>query len=275
MVELNRIPQEGMGPMPLKSLILGLFVGLLSFAGLGHAQSAKDSRDELIDLLGRLPEIAPARDQLVAQGFRDEKLALAEEHIRLLMNEKRVAGYMADRLIALYDGDLSAVAGTEGLIAPLYDRGITHLPLAEMKFFHQMQRALLDGMSQRDCGLVVKGQMRPRRMEDVLGRAETYFSVKTLRIYYHIQRKAVRLGVTRAPKQLSPKERSRIEQRISQALNARVQSEQDAGTLARTFGNLGRARPTAACEAGKLFADVILELQGRELRDALLYLSAS
>ena len=261
--------------MPLKILIALFFMGLSTLAGPSAAQSARDSRDEIIDLLGRLPEIAPVRNQLIDQGFRGEKLALAEDHMRLMMNDKLIAGYIADRLIALYDGDLSGGVATEGLIAPLYDSGITHLPLAEMKFFHQMQRALLDGMSRRHCGLIVKGDMRPQRMEDILGRAETYFTIKTLRTYYRIQRKAVRLGVTRAPKQLSPIARARIERRISEALNARVQSVENGRAVARTFDNLQRASAASACDAGKLFADVILDLEGRDLREALIYLSSS
>ncbi|MRU15115.1 hypothetical protein FDP25_06695 [Roseovarius sp. A21] len=258
--------------MPLKPLITLVFLAIAAVVGPGAAQTARDSREQIIDLLGRLPEIAPVRDQLVAQGFRGEKLALAEEHTRLMMNDRLVAGYIADRLIALYDGDLSAGVATEGLIAPLYDSGITHLSLPEMRFFHQMQRALLDGMSTRNCGLIVKGTMRPQRMEDTLGRAETHFTLKTLRTYYRIQRKAVRLGVTRAPKQLSPLDRARIEQTIAQALRARVASEENAKSLARTFDNLERARPVEACAAGKLFADVILDMEGQDLRDALLYL---
>jgi hypothetical protein len=258
--------------MPLKPLIALVFLAFAIVAGPGATQTARDSREQIIELLGRLPEIAPVRDKLRDQGFRGEKLALAEEHSRLMMNDKLVAGYIADRLIALYDGDLSAGVATEGLIAPLYDSGITHLPLAEMKFFHQMQRALLDGMSQRDCGLIIKGQMPPQRMEDTLGRAETHFTLTTLRTYYRIQRKAVRLGVTRAPKQLSPMDRARIEQTIAKALRAGVAAEENAKPLARTFDNLDRARPVEACAAGKLFADVILDMKGQDLRNALLYL---
>jgi len=261
--------------MPIKSLITLVFLGVAVLVGPSAAQSAKDSREEIIALLGRLHEIVPIRDQLIEQGFRGEKLELAEDHTRLMMNDKLVAGYIADRLIALYDGDLSGLAATEGLIAPLYDSGVTHLSVEEMRFFHEMQRALLDGMSKRNCGLIVKGEMRPRRMEDVLGRAETYFSIKTLRTYYGIQRKAVRLGVTRAPKQLSPSARTRIEQRISEALNTRVQSVENGRAVARSFDNLQEASAASACEAGKLFADVILDLEGRDLRKALLYLSSS
>ena len=64
--------------MPLKPLIALVFLALATVAGQGVAQTAKDSREQIIDLLGRLPEIAPVRDQLMAQGFRGEKLALAE-----------------------------------------------------------------------------------------------------------------------------------------------------------------------------------------------------
>ncbi len=258
--------------MPLKPLIAAVFLGLVTMAGVGMAQTARESREEIIDLLGRLPDIAPLRDQLIEQGFRGEKLALVEEHTRLMMNDRVVAGYIADRLIALYDGDLSAGVATEGLVAPLYDSGVTHLSLPEMRFFHQMQRALLDAMSQRNCGLIVKGQMRPQRMEDTLGRAETRFSLKTLRTYYRIQRKAVRLGVTRAPRQLSPRDHARTERRIAQALRERVQSQENSRGLTRTLDNLAGARPAAACAAGKLFADVILEMEGKDLRQALLYL---
>lgn len=260
--------------MPVKALIAGLCMGLMCLVSPATAQSAQNTRNEIIRLLGQLPEIAPVRGQLMAQGFEGEKLALAEAHSKRIMTDPLIAGYIADRLIALYDGNLSAASATEGLIAPLYESGITHLPLRELVYYHKVQRVLLDGMSTRDCGMLVKGQMRPARMEDVLGRAEARLSARTLRDFYRIQYKAMRLGVTRAPKQLSPAESGRIQGVIFDTLRARVESDKNARALTNTFENFDRASNASACSAAKLFTDTVLDLKGRDLQQALLYLSA-
>lgn len=260
--------------MPLKTLLTGLFLSVMCLVPPALSQSAQNSRDELIALLGRLPEIAPIRNQLVAQGFQGEKLALAEAHSKRVMTDDLIAGYIADRLIALYDGRLSAASATEGLIAPLYESGITHLPVKELVYYHKVQRVLLDGMTPRDCGLLVKGQLRPARMEDVIGRAEARLSARTLKEFYRIQYKAMRLGVTRAPRQLSPAEAARIQTVIFEAVRKRVESASNAKALSNTLENFERARNATACEAAKVFAEAVLDITGRDQQKALLFLSA-
>ena len=260
--------------MTLKTLLTGLFLSVMCLVPPALSQSAQNSREELIDLLGRLPDIAPIRNRLIAQGFEGEKLALAEAHSRRVMSDPLIAGYIADRLIALYDGRLSAASATEGLIAPLYESGITHLPVAELVYYHKVQRVLLDGMTSRDCGQLVKGRMRPGRMEEVIGKAEARLSARTLRELYRIQYKAMRLGVTRAPRQLSPADSARIQTVIFEAVRNRVEGASNARALSNTLENFERASNASACAAAKVFTDAVLGITGRDQQKALLFLSA-
>lgn len=260
--------------MRLKMFLTCVFLGAACFGSLSIAQSTEPKRADIIRLIGQMPEFSQTREQLIRQGFRGENLAVAEEHARLILNDPAIAGYMADRVLALYSGNLPAESAAEGLIGPLYVSGITHLPEKELAYFYRVQRALMDGMSTRLCGLMVKQRLSARKLDEVMAQAEARLSTKTLKSYYRIQRKVLRLGVNRGPQRLSPSEEARIQAVISKLVEKRISDAANARSLKRAFENLDRATNAVACQAGKMISDAVLELKGRDLRHALLYLSA-
>lgn len=262
--------------MSLKTFCAGLCLaaGLVLGTPGGHAAAQESAalRAEIIEFIKQLPEISGTRERLIRQGFSGEKLELAVEHERLILEDRVVTGYIADRLIALYDGNLPRAWAPDGLIGPLFDNGFTHLSVSDMAYYFKVQLAMLQNMPVRDCGMVVKGRISEQRMERVMGQTEARLSAPTLSRYYGIIRKAIHTGVTRQPKLLSPADDARIQERINQKIRERI--ETDDSLDARTFEALGRASAQDACRAGSLFYEIVLEMKGRDLQHALLYLHA-
>ncbi len=252
-----------------KIVLLCLMLGL---GGMAAAQDSPATREDIIELMGQLPDMSGMRERLTAQGFSGEKLALAEEHERRLMTDKAVTGYIADRLIAVYDGNLPRAWAPQGLIAPLFDNGYTHLPTSDKALYYKVQLAILNSMQPRECGLLVKGRMSEQRMDRLVGQAEARLSAPTLKRYYALQREAIRNGISRAPKTLSPADSARIQEKINETLRLRVEADPALRSIGSAFDNFNRAKPAHACEAVKLYYDVVLKMKGRDLQHALIYL---
>lgn len=259
--------------MTFKTIVLCLCLGLGMLGSAAEAQNVKVTRDDLIELIGELPEMNGTRAYLEKQGFEGEKLQLGLEHERKLMNDKQVAGYIADRILAVYDGNLPSGWAPQGLLGPLFNNGYTHLSTSDKAFYFQVQKSLLQAMTTRDCGLVIKGRMSPRRLEQTVGKAEARMSTSTLKRYYELQRRAINMGVTRAPKTLSPTDSARIQEKINKDLRARIEGDPALKPAGIAFANMNRATPAQACQAGVLFYDVALDRKGRDLQHALLYLN--
>jgi len=253
-----------------KIVLICLMLGL---GGAAVAQSGPSTREDIIELMGQLPELNGMRERLAAQGFSGEKLALAEDHERRLMTDEAVTGYIADRLIAVYDGNLPRAWAPEGLIAPLFDNGFTHLSTADKTLYFQVQLAVLNSMRPRDCGLLIKGRLSEQRAGRLVGQAESRLSTSTLRRYYALQREAIRSGINRAPRTLSPADSARIQEKINETLRQRIEADPALRPIGAALGNLNRATPVHACGAAKLYYDVVLKMKGRDLQHALIYLN--
>ncbi len=253
----------------LTVMILAIF-GSASFA---VAQQPSVTRAELVELIGKLPELNDTKLSLQRQGFSGDKLALALDHENRMMRDKVIAGYIADRLLALNNGNLPSGWAPNGLVSPLFSSGYTNLSRGDKAFYWKVQRSLLAAMTTRDCGLIVKGRMNETRLERTISQAEARLSAATLKRYYQVQRNAIRTGVSRSPKTLSPADSARIQEKINQVLRARLDSDATLAPAAGAFDNMNRASAGAACQAGILFYDVALGLSGRDLDHALLYLN--
>lgn len=259
--------------MYFKPLFAVLIVSLIGFSNPVQAQQPAVSRGELIELIGKLPELNGSKQALSRQGFKDDKLAIAFDHQNRLMGDKVVAGYIADRLLAVSNGNLPSGWAPDGLISPLFSSGYTNLSRGDKVFYWQVQQTVLKAMPTRECGLLVKGRMNEARTERVVGQAEARLSTSTLKRYYEIQRKAIRIGVSRGPKALSPQDAARTQEKINQTLRDRISSDPALAQVGSAFDNMNRASPANACQAGILFYDVALSLRGRDLENALLFLN--
>ena len=259
--------------MRLRAIFICLVLGLATSGTIATSQEEALKRSDLIELMGKIPEMSRVRERLEKQGYTGRKLDLAVDHETRLMNDKVVAGYFADRLIALYNGNLPPGWAPDGLIGPLFEAGYTNLPRREQVFYFQVQRSLLQAMETRDCGLLMKGRMTERRLERVLGSAESRLSADTLKRYYQLQRTAIRTGVSRAPRKLSPADSARIQERLNMALRARIEGDESLASVGAAFENMNRASAAQACQAGIVFYETALSLKGRELEHVLLYLN--
>lgn len=240
-----------------------------------QAQAQSDvTRADLIRMLGRLYDDLPIREDLMALGFRGENLDLAVNQAQRVLRDPDVAGYVADRVLGLQSGDAPPPArAAEGLLWGLMDRGISHLPLRDLRYYYVVEQAVLNAMSTRNCGLAVRERMAPDRLADATARVAARLNTPALRTYYDIQLRAAQLGATRPPLRLSAARTQAAEQSIFEALARKIASRDDAEQLIRTFSRLDRADNRSACTAGRTFIDAVLTLEGRTLHDALIYLS--
>jgi hypothetical protein len=231
------------------------------------------SRADLIRLLGRLHEDDVVRRDLAALGFAGEKLDLATQHAADMLRDPVIAGYVADRVLAVRDGGMVPMSRAQGLLWSVIDAGLGHLPLRDLRYYYLVEQAVLGGMPEQVCGSAVRGDLPPGRMAEETARAASRLNVEGLRNYYRIQLRAAQLGAARGAAQLSPERAGRAEAAIFGVVTRHIASRPDAARLMGSFANLDRAGNRDACLAGQVFIEAVLTLEGRELHDALIQLS--
>ena len=245
---------------------------LIAVSPIAVAQEAS-SKAEIVKLLGRMHEFVPVEYEFRSMGFADDNLDLAMAQYRRMFNDPGIAGYVADRLIAAHEGKLPDASQAGGLLGPLIDRGIGHLPTRDLVYFYKVESTVFGAMSARDCGLAVKQRLSPRRLSDATARAAARLNTPALKEYYRIQFRAARLGLSHRQATLSPAREERIEQLIGERV---FEASDDARSrsLIQVFDDPDHASNRQACEAGRLIMDTVLQMKGRNLRDALIYFSS-
>ena len=256
-------------PLRLLAVLTALH---LAFALPVAAQQVDPNREDIIRLLARMDEFVPVEEEFKSQGFEGENLRLAMEQYRRVFGDREIAEYLADRLISAYAGTLPSAAEAGGLLGPLIDRGITHLPTRDLAYFYRVENVVFNALPVRECGLAVKQRLSDRRLADVTARVAARLNSPALEQYYRIQYDAARLGLTRQMRQLTPEQSARIEAKIGARIFAGNESEESL-KLIRIFENPRRATNRAACEAGRTIMSAVLTMEGQDLRDALLFFS--
>lgn len=266
----SRLGRSGQG-------LRGLALALMCLAASAAAQPSEPvdadvPREDILRLLAALPDYADFRSEMRALGFRGEKLDLAVAHAELIYRDPVIAGYVADRVIAAYGAPRS---GSEagGLVWPLIERGLPHLSTRELRYFHSVERVMMAALPVRDCGRIVRGRMPPAEFVRVMSRMAARLNTAGLRNYYDLQAKAARLGVTRPPVEMSAARIDAVETRMAAALADRIATADNPRALERAIDNLDSSSNRRACTIGRLFMDIVMELEGPELRDTLIYLS--
>lgn len=238
----------------------------------GTADRASVPRSDIIRLLAALPDYADFRSEMRTLGFRGEKLDLAVAHAELIYRDPVIAGYVADRVIAAY-GAPETGADARGLIGPLIERGLPHMSTAELGYYHRVEKLMMEALPVRDCGRIMRNRMPPVQFVRVMSRMAARLNTAGLRNYYRLQAKAARHGVTRPPVRLSRARMDAVETRIAEALATRIAQSDSPRVMQRAIGNLPGASNARACAIGRMFMDIVADMEGQEQRDALLYLS--
>lgn len=239
------------------------------------AQSAEitANRSDVIRLLGEIPDFSLIRKDYEALGYSGEKLDLAVEQAGLLYRDPVLAGYLADRLIAAYQSPESVDRNSGGLVIGLIRRGLGHLSTRELRYYYRVEQIMLQSLPERTCGRAVRDQLSAEKFSELVTRLAAGFSVESLREYYRIQAKAARFGVTRNPVVLTEAKSIEVENRVNGRLAEKIAQSENSRALQSAIGNLERARNTQACQVGRLFMETVMELEGRELRETLIYMS--
>jgi len=225
-------------------------------------------------LLARIYDSESDNEHLVSLGFRGEKLELASKHFRNAMADPVIAGYIADRVLEVQNGQPTIeISESGGIYWHLVDRGVSHLPQKELLYYFKVQRTVLGGLSRRDCGLAVKDYISSARMSDATGRAIARLNTPALKHYYRIQLKAARIGAKRAPVRQRPAQEAHIEAVIADAIISQLENDQNAHSIVAAIVNPRSVGNRQACTGGRIFMDTVLNLKGRDLHDGLIYLS--
>lgn len=242
--------------------------------GSGMAAAAQSvSRADIIRLLGRLHEDGAVRADLAALGFSGEKLELAVGHARDMLRDPVIAGYVADRVLAVRDGRAMPSARAQGLLWGVIDEGLGHLPLRDLRYYYLVEEVVLGAMPTRVCGRAVRGDLSPDRMAEETARAAARLNLEGLRNYYRIQLRAAQLGAQRGPASLPPERAQQAEAAIFGVVTRTIAARDDAPQIMRSFSDLDDASNRDACLAGQVFIEAVLTLEGRALNDALIQLS--
>lgn len=253
-------------------LICGLLAGL---AGPALPADRTDvGRADIMRLLSHLFSGPEMRADLQVLGFEGVKLDLAMEHISRTMSDPIVAGAIADRVLAAQSGGTD-VAGANGVLWQLIDRGAGHLPPRDLHYYFKVQRTVLNALPVNVCGRLIRGRLPQAEMSEITSRAAANLNAPALKTYYRIQLQAARLGATRPPRMLDAASLDRAGRRIADALGAQLETRPDGNALKAAFGDIEHAGNAEACAAGRLFLDAVLSLRGKDLTDALIYLSMS
>lgn len=264
-------------PRLIAILALCMTLGIATSATVSFAQTAQPaptvSRADLIRMLGILYQDMPLRGDLVALGFQGENLELAVAQAQRVLRDPDVAGYIADRVLAVRAGEIPPAGMPQGLLWGVMDRGIGHLPLDDLRYYYAVEKTVLNAMSPRICGLAVRERLSPDRLAEATARVAARLNTPALRSYYRIQLRAAQLGATRDRVEMSAARALSAQDAIFAALTRQIAGRDDAARVLRSFTNLERADNRSACTAGRLFIDAVLTLKGDTLHEALIYLS--
>lgn len=232
---------------------------------------AQPTKADLVRFLSQVPELFPIEEDFRRLGFRGENLGLAVAQTNGFYRDPVIAGYMAEQILSVYGGQPGPDL-TDGLIWPMVERGLGHLPTRDLLSFYRVERALMAALPKRVCGRAVRQSLSPQSFSDEITRAASRLYTPALREYYRIERSAARLGITRQPVRLSGAAIARVEKRIAAGLTLRIAQSPDPRALTAAMEDLDGVSDADACALGLVFYDVVLSQKGPALREALLYI---
>lgn len=239
---------------------------------MGAAQDVTVRKSDIVRILGELPEFTPLREDMAALGFAGEKLDLAVAQIERMLRDPLIANNIADRVIAARLPNVRTVEAG-GLFWPLVDRGLGRLNARDLRYFYLVEQTMLKALPVRECGLTIKEKLPPARLAKVTGSVAARLNTPALKEYYRIQFKAAQFGASRDIVRLDPEAELRAAEAINEALGRALADRADRPALMRAYKDLYRVSNRRACEAGRVFMDAVLSMEGRELHNALILLS--
>lgn len=256
---------------PTLSFFLSCALLLAVSVGMASAQNAaiKVNRAEMIRILGELPSAMPIREDLQRLGFSGQNLELAVRQAGSFYKDPKIAGYIADQVIAAYTNPSFQVE-TQGLIWPMVSRGMGHLALSELQFYYSVEQAMINALPNRECGLAMRGRFSNAKYSDAMSRVAARLETDALREFYRIEFKAAQLGATRAPVALTEADKTRAGAAIDARIEVLMRDDPNADRMRAAMQNMARANNKNACQVGRMFYRAVMTLDRGNLRHGLL-----
>ena len=240
---------------------------------LNAATVAAQSRNDVIDFLGRVYTEEGLRAELTSHGFAGENLEVSIAHIQRIMGDRVVVGAIADRLIAAGQGKVDPTGNANGFVMPMVERGLARLPARELTYYYKVEATIFRALPKRECGLELKGRLHPRVMNKLTANATAKLNTPALKDYYRIVHKAARLGATRAPVKLSEAETEKRSKELFAAMITEAGKRKNSAELIGAYASNWKVNNAVACEAGLLLFDTILALPASKRHRMLVLIS--
>ena len=258
-------------------LILALFLSLALWpAATPAAPQGGDivvTKQDIMRLLAQIPEIAPVREDMRRLGFRGENLELAVAQNRAFYTDPVIAGFIAEQVMIAYASP-GQPGQAQGLIWPLIDRGLGHLPTRKLKYYYEVEETMIDALPVAQCGRIIRNDLSAEAHSDTMSRMAARLNPPALKEYYEIQLTAARLGAQRGPVRLSRAQFDRVRAGLDREMDVLVAGTPRPAEIVDAMRDLRHADNRRACVIGRLMYDAVMRLEGQTLRDALIFMSA-
>lgn len=244
-------------------LVLAAALAISCFLPAAAQDVQKPDIVRVLEQLHALPGIA---EGYRLSGFDDERVAIMLDHTRLIMANKGVSSFVADQLIAAQMGQPNTNQ-LGGVVQPLIDRGLPHLPLKEQLYFLKVETTVVRALSKGSCGRVMKETINPETFSRENYRIVSRLNTPALREYLRILRKAAIIGVSRkSPPRISDRARETVSDSFFNDVLLRAKAENLMPQLEKSAVSMRALSNKDACRLGLMFVDTAIEYDGPDKR---------
>jgi len=231
------------------------------------------TKQDIMALLAQIPDIAPVREDMRALGFRGENLELAVAQNRAFYTDPVIAGHIAEQVMMAY-ANPGQPGQAQGLIWPLIDRGLGHLPTRKLRYYYEVESTMIHALPVAQCGRIIRNDLSAEAHSDAMSRMAARLNAPALKEYYAIQLRAARLGANRRAVRLSRAQFDRVRAGLDAQMDVLVAGTPRPESIIEAMRDLRRADDRRACVIGRLMYDAVMRLEGQVQRDALIFMSA-
>ena len=253
--------------MPIAHHFFRLLLAItLVFTLVLPAAAQEVRKSDIVRVLEGLHELPGIAEGYRQSGYDEERTKIMLDHSRRIMANKGVSSFVADQLIAAQKGELTT-ARLGGVVQPLIDRGLLHLPLKEQLYYLKVETTVIRALTKTNCGRVMKQTANPEAISRDNQRVVARLNIPAMREYLRIVRKAAFTGVSRkSPPRISEQTRKRVSDKFFGAVLERAKSENLMRQLEKSAVNMRSLSNNDACRIGLMFIDTALEYEGTDKR---------
>ncbi|WP_095588399.1 hypothetical protein [Actibacterium ureilyticum] len=233
---------------------------------------AQESREEIIQSIQRIPLDPVLRANIRKNGFTGERYEIVLANLKRIYGNQAIVGFVTDYYLGLVRDGGPVGQPLEDPVDLLMNRGFSHLSTTQMRTLLRTDAAILRSLSQTDCGKLVKGTLHPERASEKTDGVLARLDPAALRAYYDVQYAAAVTGLSHSrPRALSRAEVTRVENKIFDRFDLRLNAQKNRDTLYRAWQDPARASNRSICTVSQLFLASVLDVQGPDAQLAMIY----